>query len=134
MWEKSRCGAFLPNSPVPGMTIIAEVWCHYISIWLCTVWLLVGHNLQKKFQSFDISVLEWESNCTIAFQIHSKSSSFVFYSIWNKFVIATLQAIILSSLIPRLSPPPVFDHVQYAKTEGEGLGDLVVHSGVTWWR
>ena len=106
-----------------------------------SMWLLVGHNLQKKFQSFVISVLlntsfrlEWESNCTIAFQIHSKSSSFVFYSIWNKFVIATLQAIILSSLIPRLSPPPVFDHVQYAKTEGEGLGDLVVHSGVTWWR
>ena len=29
------------------------------------------------------------------------------------------------SLIPRLFPPPVFDHLQYASTEGEGLGDLV---------
>ena len=27
------------------------------------------------------------------------------------------------SLIPRLFPPPVFDRLQYAKTEGEGLGE-----------
>ena len=26
------------------------------------------------------------------------------------------------SLIPRLFPPPVFDRLQYANTEGEGLG------------
>ena len=30
-----------------------------------------------------------------------------------------------TSLIPRLFPPPVFDRLQYANTEGEGLGDLV---------
>jgi len=29
-----------------------------------------------------------------------------------------------SSLVPRLFPPPVFDHLQYANTEGEDLGDL----------
>jgi len=29
------------------------------------------------------------------------------------------------SLVPRLFPPPVFDHLQYANTEGKGLGDLV---------
>ena len=28
------------------------------------------------------------------------------------------------SLVPRLFPPPVFDRLQYANTEGEGLGDL----------
>ena len=28
------------------------------------------------------------------------------------------------SLVPRPSPPPVFHCLQYAKTEGEGLGDL----------
>ena len=27
------------------------------------------------------------------------------------------------SLVPRLFPTPVFDHLQYAKTEGEGLGE-----------
>ena len=31
------------------------------------------------------------------------------------------------SLIPRpFPPPPVFDCLQYANTEGEGLGDLVM--------
>jgi len=29
------------------------------------------------------------------------------------------------SLIPSLFPPPVFDHLQYANMEEEGLGDLV---------
>jgi len=30
-----------------------------------------------------------------------------------------------SSLVPRPFPPSVFDCLQYAITEGEGLGDLV---------
>ena len=30
-----------------------------------------------------------------------------------------------SSLAPRLFPPPVFDRILYAKTEGEGLGERV---------
>ena len=30
-----------------------------------------------------------------------------------------------TSLVPRPFPPPVFDRLQYANTEGEGLGDLV---------
>ena len=30
------------------------------------------------------------------------------------------------SLVPRPFPPPVFDHLQYANTEGEGLGDLIM--------
>ena len=29
-----------------------------------------------------------------------------------------------TSLVPRPSTPPVFDRLQYAKTEGEGLGNL----------
>jgi len=29
-----------------------------------------------------------------------------------------------SSLVPRPSTPPVFDRLQYAKTDGEGLGEL----------
>jgi len=29
------------------------------------------------------------------------------------------------SLVPRPFPPPVFDRLQYANMEGEGLGDLV---------
>jgi len=28
-------------------------------------------------------------------------------------------------LVSRPFPPPVFDRLQYANTEGEGLGDLV---------
>jgi len=30
------------------------------------------------------------------------------------------------SLVPRPFPPPVFDRLQYANTEGEGLGDLIM--------
>ena len=30
-----------------------------------------------------------------------------------------------SSLVPRPSTPPAFDRIQYAKTEGEGLGNLL---------
>jgi len=30
------------------------------------------------------------------------------------------------SLVPRLFPPPVFDHSQYANLKGEGMGDLVM--------
>jgi len=31
----------------------------------------------------------------------------------------------LDSLVPRPSTPPVFDHLQCAKMEGEGLGNLI---------
>ena len=31
----------------------------------------------------------------------------------------------ISSLVPRPSTPPVFDRLQYAKTEGEGLGNFI---------
>jgi len=31
----------------------------------------------------------------------------------------------VGSLVPRPFPPPVFDRLQYANTEGEGLGDFV---------
>ena len=40
----------------------------------------------------------------------------------------TPLAYLAVSLVPRLFPPPVFDHLQYANTEGEGLGDLVMCS------
>ena len=34
----------------------------------------------------------------------------------------------MHSLIPMPFPPPVFDHLQYAKkTEGEGLGERVAY-------
>jgi len=36
------------------------------------------------------------------------------------------------SLVPRPFPPPVFDRLQYANTEGEGLGDLVMCGYVGW--
>ena len=29
-------------------------------------------------------------------------------------------------VVPRLFPPPVFDRILYAKTEGEGLGERVM--------
>ena len=32
---------------------------------------------------------------------------------------------LLDSLVPRPFPPPVFDRILYAKTEGEGLGERV---------
>ena len=31
----------------------------------------------------------------------------------------------MHSLVPRSFPPPVFDCLQYAKMEGEGLGERV---------
>jgi len=36
------------------------------------------------------------------------------------------SAIESGSLVSRPFPPPVFDRLQYANTEGEGLGDLVM--------
>jgi len=39
---------------------------------------------------------------------------------------STYVAICKPSLIPRLSPPPVVDHLQYAGMEGEVLGDLLM--------
>jgi len=39
-----------------------------------------------------------------------------------------MQQIIHFSLVPRPFPPPVFDRLQYANTEGEGLGDFVTCS------
>ena len=33
--------------------------------------------------------------------------------------------VFFGSLIPRPSAPPVFDRLQYAKTEGVGLGNLL---------
>ena len=35
------------------------------------------------------------------------------------------QLVYSSSLVPRPLPPPVFDHLQYANIEKEGLGGLV---------
>jgi len=32
---------------------------------------------------------------------------------------------VISSLVPRPFPPPVFDCLQYANTEDEGPGDLI---------
>ena len=39
-------------------------------------------------------------------------------------VLAIAQVGGTPSLVPRPSPAPVFDHLQYAKTEGEGLVNL----------
>ena len=36
------------------------------------------------------------------------------------------QSCMGSSLVPRPLPPPVFDCILYAKTEGEGLGERVM--------
>jgi len=36
-----------------------------------------------------------------------------------------LVSCIATSLVPKLFPPPVFNHFQYANTEGEGLEYLV---------
>jgi len=44
---------------------------------------------------------------------------------------SALQTWFSGSLIPRPFPPPVFDCLQYASTEGKGLGDLVT-SGRQW--
>jgi len=43
---------------------------------------------------------------------------------------AVLQAGNFASLVPGPFPPPVFDHLQYANMEGEGLEDLVMCSYV----
>ena len=41
-----------------------------------------------------------------------------------------MKTIAVNSLIPRPFLPPVFDHLQYAKMEGEGLGDLVTFGDI----
>jgi len=40
---------------------------------------------------------------------------------WEKYTVIIANI----SLVPRPFSPPVFDCLQYVKTEGEGLGDLV---------
>ena len=37
---------------------------------------------------------------------------------------ASINSAMYPSLVPRPSPAPVFDRLQYAKTEGEGLVNL----------
>ena len=44
---------------------------------------------------------------------------------WSGNETVCMKTIAVNSLIPRPFPPPVFDHLQYAIMEGEGLGDLV---------
>ena len=39
---------------------------------------------------------------------------------------ARLRIWSITSLVPRPFPPPVFDRILYAKTEGEGLGEKKV--------
>jgi len=36
------------------------------------------------------------------------------------------MCLLLSLILRPFPPPPVFDHLQYANTEGKGLGDLVM--------
>ena len=44
---------------------------------------------------------------------------------WQVSCVIIWKAALLSSLVPRPFPPPVFDCILYAKTEGEGLGERV---------
>ena len=47
------------------------------------------------------------------------------YGLGRVIATVTLPTAVTSSLVPRPLPPPVFDHLQYANMEWEGLGDLV---------
>ena len=42
---------------------------------------------------------------------------------WSGNVTGSMKTIAVNSLIPRPFPPPVFDHLQYAKMEVEGMGE-----------
>ena len=44
---------------------------------------------------------------------------------WISEWISGFQIGFLDSLVPRPFPPSVFDHILYAKTEREGLGERV---------
>ena len=41
------------------------------------------------------------------------------------YLTVSAELMINISLVPRPFPPPVFDRILYAKTEGEGLGEKV---------
>ena len=47
--------------------------------------------------------------------------------VWDEsnHAVQSVAELICLSLVPRPFPPPVFDRILYAKTEGEGLGERV---------
>ena len=47
------------------------------------------------------------------------------YCLGGSTFLSTVGLDYLVSLVPRPFPPPVFDRLKYAKTEGEGLGERV---------
>jgi len=49
----------------------------------------------------------------------------VWGSTWWKECVMSVMRVMVCSLDPRPSTPPVFDCLQYAKTEGEGLGFFI---------
>jgi len=48
--------------------------------------------------------------------------------LFSAYVATSSPTTLFSSLVPRPSTPPVFDRLQYAKTEGEGLGNFIMWS------
>ena len=45
----------------------------------------------------------------------------------SQFLLHSIRVYHVVSLVPRPFPPPVFDCILYAKTEGEGLGERVTY-------
>ena len=49
----------------------------------------------------------------------------VWESVWWKVCVMSVMGVMVCSLVPRPFTPPVFDRLQNAKTEGEGLGNFI---------
>ena len=79
-------------------------------------------NRKKKFTS----KVSFRTTAQLELEFKCLAGSY-FNCLWfmNIFKLGTIQARINGSLVPRPFPPPVFERLQYANTEGEGLGDLV---------
>ena len=89
-------------------------WCHHISeLWKEPLWC--------PYQGY------WVDTAGCIGVICKKCSVILYY------LSSTHSASLIkinSSLIPRSPPPPVFDRLQYVKTEGEGLRFLIMWSAV----
>jgi len=47
---------------------------------------------------------------------------------WKEYMcryVMSVMGVMVCSLVPRPFTPPVFDRLQYAKTDGEGLGNFI---------
>jgi len=110
------CANILPHPMMPhGIRLKQKVSLQSLWVWVCCTTVCSG--LGRYFLIGELGTevaLWWIISKTWDWECHSVLEGDPFKP----------------SLIPRLFPPPVFDRLQYANTEREGLGDLVMYGYV----